>query len=74
MNIYIFLLKKERQKTAKQLTEEALKIAEKRRQRRKGKIFPTQCRVPENSKERKERLLKQTMQRNRVKQQNGKDL
>ena len=25
---------------------------EKRRQRRKGKIYPTECRVPENSKER----------------------
>ena len=60
-------------KKEKWLSEEALKIAEKRRQRRKGKIYPTQCRVPENSKERKERLLKQTMQRNRGKQQNGKD-
>ena len=35
------------------MIEEALQIAEKRseRQRRKGKIYPTECRVPENSKE-----------------------
>ena len=40
------------------LSEEALKIARKKkkkrseRQRRKGKIYPSECRVPENSKER----------------------
>ena len=36
------------------MPEEALKIAEKRRegQRRKGKIYPFECRVPENSKKR----------------------
>ena len=43
-------------KKAKWLSEEALQIAVKRReakkQRRKGKIFPFQCRVPKNSKER----------------------
>ena len=41
-------------KKAKWLSEEALQIAEKRnkRQRRKGKIYPTEFRVPENSKER----------------------
>jgi len=35
------------------LSEEALQIAEKRseRQGRKVKMYPTQCRVPENSKE-----------------------
>ena len=35
------------------LSEEALQIAEKRskRQRRKGKIYPSECRVPKNSKE-----------------------
>ena len=55
---------------AKWLFEEILQIAEKRRerQRRKGKIYPNECRVPENSKERKENLLKQTIQRNRGKQ------
>jgi len=37
---------------AKWLSEEALQIAGNRRQRRKGKIHPTQCRVPKNSKER----------------------
>ena len=45
--------KKEKCKKAKWLSEEALQIAEKRseRQRRKGKIYPTECRVPDNSKE-----------------------
>jgi len=37
------------------LSKEALQIAEKRRsekQRRKGKIYPFECGVPKNSKER----------------------
>ena len=42
-------------KKAKWLSEEALQIAEKRReatrQRRKGKIYPFESRVPKNSKE-----------------------
>ena len=40
-------------KKAKWLCEEALQIAVKRskKQRRKGKIFPFECRVPKNSKE-----------------------
>ena len=50
------ILKKKKFKKAKWLSEQALQIAEKRRevkrQRRKGKIYPTECRVPENSKER----------------------
>ena len=41
---------------AKWLSEEVLQIAVKRRvakkQRRKGKIYPFECRVPENSKKR----------------------
>ena len=41
-------------KKAKWLSEEALKIAVKRRkvkkQRRKGKIYPFECRVPKNTK------------------------
>ena len=48
--------KKKKCKKGKQLSEEALQIAEKRkrseRQRRKGKINPFECRVPKNSKER----------------------
>ena len=46
-------LKKKKCNKAKWLSEEALQIAEKRsiRQRRKGKIYPTECRVPENSKD-----------------------
>ena len=41
-------------KKAKWLSQEALQIAVKRREakRRKGKIFPFECRVPKNSKER----------------------
>ena len=44
--------KKKKCKKAKWLSEESLQIAEKRRQRRKGKIYPFKCRVPKNSKER----------------------
>ena len=46
--------KKKKCNKAKWLSEEALKIAKKRskRQRRKGKIYPSECRVPKNSKER----------------------
>ena len=46
--------KEKKLKKAKWLSEEALQIAEKRskRQRRKGKIHPSECRVPTNSKER----------------------
>ena len=48
--------KKKKCKKAKWLSEEALQIAEKRRrrerQRRKGKIYPSECRVPKDSKER----------------------
>jgi len=48
--------KKKKCKEAKWLSEEALQIAEKKeelsqRQRRKGKIYPSKCRVSENSKE-----------------------
>ena len=46
--------KKKKCKKAKWLSEEDLQIAEKRseKQRRKGKRYPFECRVPENSKER----------------------
>ena len=43
------------------------------KQRRKGKIETSECRVPKNSKKRKESLLQQSRPRNRGKQQNGKD-
>ena len=51
--------KKKKCKKAKWLSEEALQIAVKRseKQRRKGKIYPFECRVPKNSKERKEAFL-----------------
>ena len=48
--------KKKKHKKAKWLSEEDLQIAMKRReakkQRKKGKIYPFECRVPKNSKER----------------------
>ena len=46
--------KKRKCKKAIWLSEEALQTADKRskRQRRKGKIYPFECRVPKNSKER----------------------
>ena len=46
--------KKKKCKKAQWSSEEALQIAEKRSksQRRKGKIYPFECRVPKNSKER----------------------
>ena len=45
--------KKKKCKKAKWLSKEALQIAKKicKRQRRKGKIHPFECRVPKNSKE-----------------------
>ena len=50
------ILKKKKCKKGKWLSEEALQIAVKRRrskkQRRKGKIYPFECRVPKYSKER----------------------
>ena len=48
--------KRKKCKKAKWLSEEALQIAVKRREaekhRRKGNIYPFECRVPKNSKER----------------------
>ena len=48
------ITKKKKCKKAKWLSEEALQIAKKtrERQRRNGKIYPIEYRVPENSKER----------------------
>ena len=51
--------KKKKCKRAKWLSEEKTKSYEKKRskrQRRKGKIYPFECRVPKNSKEREESL------------------
>ena len=46
--------KKKKCKKAKWFPEEALKITEKRSEmrRRKGKIYPSECKVSKNSKER----------------------
>ena len=53
--------KKKKCKKARWLSEEALQIAEKKKrskkQRRKGKIYPFESRVPKNSKEREEAFL-----------------
>ena len=48
------ILKKKKREKAKWLSEEALQTAEKRRERpmTKGKTYPSECRVPKNSKER----------------------
>ena len=43
--------KKKKSKKAKWLSEEVLQIAMKR-QRKKGKIYSSECRVPKNSRER----------------------
>ena len=54
------------------MSDKALQIAEKRseRQRRKGKIYPFECRVPKNSKERQKAFLsdqcKETEENNRT--------
>ena len=44
--------KKKKCKKAKWLSEEALQIAEKRKAKGKGKIYPFECRVARNSKDR----------------------
>ena len=44
-----------------------------KRQRRKGKLYRFECRVPKNSKERQESLPQWSMQRNKGKKWNGKD-
>ena len=48
------ILKEKKCKKAKWLSEEVLQRAKKRseKQRRKGKIYTSECRVPKNSKER----------------------
>ena len=49
-------IKKKKCKGAKWLSEKALQIAEKRseKQRRKEKIYPSECRVAKNSEEKQE--------------------
>ena len=60
-------------KKVKWLFEEILQVAEKRREvKGKGEKERSECRVPKNSKERKESLPQRSVQRNRGKQQNGK--
>ena len=50
------ILKKKKCKKAKWLSEEALQIAVKKKEKRKAKekrkIYPFECRVPKNNKER----------------------
>ena len=69
------ITKKKKFKKAKWLSEETLQITEKmgsEKQWRKGKIYPFECRVPENSKERLESLPQGSVQRNRGKHRMGK--
>ena len=68
--------KKKKCEKEKCLSEEALQIAMKRseNQRRKGKIFPFECRVPKNSKERfKKAFLSDQCKEIEGKKQNWKD-
>ena len=54
--VVIKTIPKKKCKKVKWLSEEALQMAEKKkrsdRQRRKGKIYPSECRVPKKSKKR----------------------
>ena len=63
--------KKKKWRKAKWLSDEALQIAEKKREAKgKGKqekIYPFKCRAPKNNKERKESLPQWSMQRNKRK-------
>ena len=59
--------KKKKWKKAKWLSEEALQIAEERREAKSKGVHLTKCRDPEKSKERQEGLLQRTKQRNRGK-------
>ena len=43
------------------------------KQRRKGKILASECRVPKTSNEREDSLPQRSVQRNRAKQKNGKE-
>ena len=59
--------KKKKYKKAKQSVED-LQIAKERREtigKGERERYPTECRVPENTKERHKSLLKRTVQRNR---------
>ena len=70
------ILKKKKYKKSKWFCEEALQIAMKRREvKGKGEKerYSFECRVLKNSKEREESLPQRSMQRNKGKQQNGKD-
>ena len=66
--------KKKKCKKAKWLSKEALQRAKTRRerQRRKGKIHPSECRVPKNSKEMRKPSSAINAKKKR-KTQNGKD-
>ena len=49
------------------LTNSWIKKGSKKKRREKKKIYPYECRVPKNSKERSDSLPTWSMQRNRVK-------
>ena len=67
--------KEKKCKMAKWLSEEALQIAEKRREakgKEKKKRYPFECGVPKYSKEREESLPQRSLQRNKGQQSHGK--
>ena len=69
--IKIILKKKEMQKSKMAVWGGLTNSCEKKRserQKRKGKIYPFECRVPKNSKEREESLPQRSIERNRGKQ------
>ena len=58
------------------MSEEALQIAEKRRskrQRRKGKIYPYECKFQRIARRDKKAFLSDQCKKNRGKKHNGKD-
>ena len=64
-------------KKAKWLSEDALQVAEKRREAKgkgeRGNIYPIGCIVLEKARRDKQAFLSEQCKRNRAKQQNGQD-
>ena len=69
--------KKKKCKKAKWLSEDALQVAEKRREAKgkgeRGNIYPIGCIVLEKARRDKQAFLSEQCKRNRAKQQNGQD-
>ena len=69
--------KKKKCKNARWLSENALQVAEKRREAKgkgeRGNIYPIGCIVLEKARRDKQAFLSEQCKRNRAKQQNGQD-